>query len=67
MKKTNPELDLLIMEALGTEFKPVSDISEEVQVEETVVTEILDELARQGLAIDKKGTSYRMIFDEEDV
>jgi len=65
MKQTNPELDLLIMESLDTDFKPASAIAEEAHVEEDIVVQILDELTSQGMAIEKKGTSYRVASDDE--
>ena len=65
MKQTNPELDLLIMESLDTDFKPASAIAEEAHVEEGIVVQILDELTSQGMAIEKKGTSYRVASDDE--
>jgi len=66
MKQPDPELDLLIMEALELEYKSVTKIAKEIQVEENIIASVLDELNRQGMAIDKKGTSYKIASDEGD-
>ena len=66
MNQNNPEIDLLIIESLGFEFKGVSDIADELQIEESIVSKVLTELFDQGLAIEKKGALYRIFEEEED-
>lgn len=61
----NPEVDLLILESLEEEFKPVSDIAAEANVSTEVAAGILNELLEQGMAIEKQGLSYRLTPEED--
>jgi len=66
MPKDNPEIDLMIIDSLDFEYKQVSVIASELQLEEDVVVEILQNLINeQDFAIDKKDTQYRIV-DEDD-
>ena len=62
----DPEIDLLIIESLDANFRSVNEIAEDVEISPEVVSAILDELSSQGLAIEKKGTSYRVLSEEEE-
>ena len=62
----DPEIDLLIIESLDANFRSVNEIAKDVEISPEVVSTILDELSSQGLAIEKKGTSYRVLSEEEE-
>lgn len=62
----NPEVDLLIIESLEFEFKSVSDIAQEINVDADIISATLDELCEQGMAIEKKGLSYRIAPEEDE-
>ena len=62
----DPELDLLIIESLSFEFRSVNDISEEINVSADSISATLDELCEQGMAIEKKGLTYRLVPEENE-
>tara|TARA_B100001287_G_scaffold263819_1_gene255045 strand:- start:268 stop:477 length:210 start_codon:yes stop_codon:yes gene_type:complete len=62
----NPEVDLLIIESLEFEFKSVNDIAQEINVDAGIISATLDELYEQGMAIEKKGLSYRIAAEEDE-
>lgn len=62
----DPEIDLLIMESLELDFKSVAEISKETEIDPEDVLIILDELHNQGMAIEKKGTLYRLASEEDE-
>ena len=64
--KGNPEVDLLIIESLEYDFKSVSDIAQETGIDHNVISATLNELCEQGMAIEKKGLSYRIASEEDE-
>ena len=68
MSNTNLEIDLMVIDALGFEYKTAGDIADELQLEEKTVTQVLDDLINnQDIAIDKKGLLYRMPLMDDDL
>ena len=66
-KDSNPEIELMIIDSLDTEFKQAGLIAEELQLEESYIIEILQALiSQQQLAIDQKGTAYRLVSEDDD-
>lgn len=62
----NPEIDLLILECVEFDYKPASEIAAEASVEVETVLSVLDELLEQGMAIQKKGLSYKFLSEDEE-
>jgi len=64
--KDNPEIDLMIIDSLDIEYRQVSVIATELQLDEDVVVNVLQDLIdKQRFAIDKQGTQYRIVEEEE--
>jgi len=62
----NPEIDLMIIDSLDYEYRSASDIANELEIDETQVVSVLQDLIdNQNFAIDKKGTAYRIVIDDD--
>ena len=62
----NPEIDLMIIDSLDYEYRSASDIANELEIDETQVVSVLQDLIdNQNFAIDKKGTAYRIVVDDD--
>jgi predicted transcriptional regulator len=67
LKKGSPELELMIIDSLEPEPKTVEAISKELNIDISVVTEVLDSLiTEQELAIERRNTGYRLVSDDDD-
>ena len=59
----NPELDFLVLDVLTYEFKQITDISRQCGLEYEVVETVLLDLSAQGLPIERRGITYRVLPD----
>ncbi len=67
MLKDNAELDLLVMDSLGIDFRTSFEIAKELQIDENIVIEVLHFLINEHeFAIDKKGTSYKIASEDDE-
>lgn len=64
MNKVDPELDFLIIEALDSNYKSIDEIASYLELDASLIENTLDELIEQGLAIEKMGNAYRVLFAE---
>jgi len=62
----DPEVDLLIIESLGFEFKDAKEIAKEIEIDVDIVINTLNDLSEQGMAIEKKGLLYRISPEEDE-
>lgn len=68
MSDVNPEIDLMILESLEFDYKSAGDIADELRLEEGLVVQILTDLIdNQEIAIDRKGSLYRMPQMDDDL
>ena len=68
MSDINPEIDLMILESLEFDYKSACDIANELQLQEDLVIQVLTDLIdNQEIAIDRKGTLYRMPQMDDDL
>ena len=68
MNDINPEIDLMIIDSLDFEYKTTGDIAKELHLDEKLVEQVLDDLINnQEIAIDKKGSLYRMPSMDDDL
>lgn len=68
MSDVNPEIDLMILESLEFDYKSAGDIANELRLEEKLVVQILTDLIdNQEIAIDRKGSLYRMPQMDDDL
>lgn len=68
MSDVNPEIDLMILESLEFDYKSAGDIANELRLEEGLVVQILTDLIdNQEIAIDRKGSLYRMPQMDDDL
>lgn len=64
MNKVDPELDLLIVETLGSNYRSAVEIASQLGLDVSLVESTLDELISHGFTIEKKDNKYRALTDE---